>query len=172
MPVWVAALLGVALCLFESLLLQFLHVGDFALQLWLPLTLWLAMRKDWASSAFALAFLFFPIEWCAGGRMGLVSFGLILPFVLVRLSGLSVGAVSFLTHALIGGAAALLHGLSMILLLVVFDPDSAIIPAVLWSLWKSALAVAIVTPFFLRGMVRLEDWFLPRGRTMSGARGR
>jgi len=172
MPVWVAAIVGVALCLFETLMLQILQIGDFALQLWLPLTLWLAMRKDWASSALALAFLFFPIEWCAGGRLGLVSFGLLLPFTLVRLSGLSVGAASFMTHVMMGGAAAVLHVLSMVLLLVVFDPESAIIPAILWSLWKSALAGAIVTPIFLRGMVRLEDWFLPRGRSMSGARGR
>jgi hypothetical protein len=172
MPVWVAAIVGMALCLFETIFLQLFHVGDFALQLWLPLTLWLAMRKDWAASVFALVFLFFPIEWCAGGRLGLVSFGLILPFTLVRLSGLSVGAAGFLTHAMMGGSAAILHGLSMVLLLLVFDPESAIIPAILWTLWISGLAGAIATPILLRGMVRLEDWFLPPSRNMSGARGR
>ncbi|MEZ4458817.1 MAG: hypothetical protein R3E66_03635 [bacterium] len=118
MPAWAALTIGTLLCLGEAVLLQALHIDRFAFQWWIPMAVWLSMQKDWGTSAMVLAMLFLPIEWTAGGRMGIVSFGLILPFLLVRLSGLSVGSVSIVTHSIIGAGFALLHNVSMVGLLL------------------------------------------------------
>ena len=162
MPAWAALTIGTLLCLCEAVLLQVFHIDRFAFQWWIPMVVWLAMRKDWASSAMVLALLFFPIEWTAGGRMGLVSFGLILPFLLLRLSGLSVGSVSVITHSIIGAGFALLHNLSMVGLLLILDPDSRMIPAILWNIGVSVLVCAVCTPILLRVFSQLETWFVPQ----------
>lgn len=169
MPGWAAAVIGVCLCVFEAVVLQVLHIDRFSFQLWIPMTVWLAMQKDWGTSALVLALLFLPIEWSAGGRMGLVSFGLILPFALIRLSGLSVSAASFLTHMLIGATFAVLHDLSMVTVLLIIDPSSRIIPAILWNIGASVGVSALCTPILLRALSRIEAWFAPHGRT-AGAR--
>lgn len=151
------------MCLLEATLLPYFP-DTFALQIWLPLAVWLGLQKDWSVSGLVLVGLLFPIEWASSGRMGLISLGLIVTFFLIRASGMSASALRLVGLALLGAVSAVTHGLVMCAVLWVFDPDSAVISAIAWTIWQSTAVSAITTPVVVRGLMRLNEMYSPRSR--------
>lgn len=166
---WLTWVLGTILCLLEATLLPYLPDGV-VFQVWVSLTVWLGMQKDWTVAGLVLAGLFFPIEWSASGRMGLISLGLVVVFGMIRASGMSASALRLVGVSVLGALAAAAHGLVMCGMLLVFDPSSPLISSIVWTLGQSAVAGALVTPVVVGGMVRLNEVFSPRSRFGVGRR--
>lgn len=158
----VAWLMGFVLVVGEAALLPWVPFEFVTPQIWLPVTVWLALQKDWPGYAVALALLCLPIEWTASGRMGLVSLGLVVVYTLIRATGLSASALNPFSLALLGAFAACVHGVVMVCALLVFDPGSRVVGAIVWTMGQSALWSALLSALLVTALVYAAERNAPR----------
>ncbi len=169
MPGWLTWLLAMAALLLESALLAAVGVDGWSLQTAVALTMFLALRRNFVSGALILACLLVPIEWLVGGPSGYYSLSLVVVFFLLRLARGSIESEWGFSQAMLAMVTVGVQTGVMVLMFLLFQPNSRLIYALLWGAIPGAIGAALVAWPLGALFTRLDRALDPRnGRGMMG----
>lgn len=137
---------GVALIVLESLALVLMGMESFALQAGLAVVIYLGLQRDLVRGAWGCIVLVLVLELFTAGPPGLYAVGGVAVFLIFHLGRRLLQSGSVLTNMLAGAIAALVHGLTMMLVALFSVPDSNVPAAILWQLPVAVLGLAIGVP--------------------------
>jgi len=164
MPGFLTWIVAVLLMLLESTLLAAFGVENLCLQTALGVTFYLALERDFVPGAATLAALLLPIEWLVAGVPGYYALGLVTVFLLLRLVRGSIQGGWSVARFLLAVVAAMLHAITMVVALLVSDPSSPVVGAVLWQILPASLTAAVGCLLVGRLFARLDAAMAPRQR--------
>lgn len=165
-------LLGLGILLAEAVLMQFLGATGLAFQWWIPITFWIALRPDFASSTLLISALLPFMVLTSGAPAGYWIPGVALIYLGLKPLGMSPRNLTRVTQALIAMALALVHATSMAVLLLIFSPDTLILGSIGWGLIWALPLVGISAPLVLWLFERVEAVVSPRQAGIRLSKGR
>ena len=142
--------------------MQLVGVTTLAFQLWIPITFWVGLRPDFASSTLVLSALLPFMALTSGAPAGFWIPGVALVYLGLRPLGMSPRSLSRVTQSMIGMVLAVVHATSMAVLLLIFSPGSLILGSIGWNLIWAAPLVGLATPFVFWFLERVEALINPR----------
>jgi len=155
-------LVGLGILLGEAVLMQLLGATGLAFQFWIPITFWIGLRSDFASSTIVLAALLPFMLLTSGAPAGFWIPGVALVYLGLRPLGLSPRNLTRITQGLIAMALALIHATSMAVLLLIFSPGSLILGSIGWNLFWAVPLVGISAPLVFWFLEQVEALISPR----------
>ena len=164
MGAWVIAIMCGALLVLEGAALSAFGVSEWPLGLALAVVVFLGVRKEFSSSAYALAALLPLMEWMAVGRSGVLAFSYLVVFLLLRLARSALDARR--GQAMLAAGAGVLgaltsHSAQWVMLKMMGD-ETPLSHAVIVTAPQAALTAAPVCAVLVWSLGRLERAFDPR----------
>ncbi|MGM0555000.1 MAG: hypothetical protein ACQEVA_01340 [Myxococcota bacterium] len=134
---------GLALLLVESALLEVLGLTQVSFQTSIILAVYLGTRRDFVDGGLTLAALLVPIEWLASGPGGFHMLGVSAVFFVSQVARASIQGVWGFAHVLLAVLATALHMLVMAVAMLLLMPDTVILTSMAWSSGLALLGVAV-----------------------------
>lgn len=157
--------LALVVMVVESVVLGVFSVQVWALQTPVMVAVYLGLERDFVSGGAILVLLLFPVEWLVGGVYGLYSAGLGAAFLLMGAMGAKLQPVWGVARAVAAGAAGLVHGGTMlVLLLITGQGGTPLSTSVGWQLLGGVVTVAVGTVLLGKAFASLDDMMDPRNR--------
>jgi hypothetical protein len=169
MPAWLTWLIAMGILLAESAFLAAFGVEGWSLQTAVLLTIFLALRRDFVSGSMTLAALLIPIQWLAAGPSGYYALSLVVVFFALQLARGSIQSDWGLSQAFLAMVAVLVQTGTMLVALLILEPDAHISQALILGAVPGCVSAALIAWPLGALLTRLDRLVAPRsGRKMTG----